>query len=109
MRYSIDKYNLRFNNTGVDQLIMTENGFGNLNACHCLLRVFTGRSYSHTCIQKFQYIERTSIHFKSKFFFPIASVVVQMIYMALALKGKVLKIVIEKVISTCGRGHYVMQ
>ena len=30
-------------------------------------------------------------------------------FMAFALKGKVLKIVKEKVISTCCRGHYVMQ
>ena len=29
--------------------------------------------------------------------------------MAVALKGEVLTIVNEKVISTCGRGHYTMQ
>ena len=30
-------------------------------------------------------------------------------FMAFALKGKVLQIFKEKVISTCDRGHYVMQ
>ena len=55
------------------------------------------------------------MHFKSKLF-PIASVDRKksenhndIYFMAFALKGKVLQIVKEKVISTCGRGHYVMQ
>ena len=30
-------------------------------------------------------------------------------FMSFVLNGTVLKIVKEKVISTCGRGHYVMQ
>ena len=55
------------------------------------------------------------MHLKSKIF-PIASVDREksenhndMYFMAFALKGTVLKIVKENVISTCGRSHYVMQ
>ena len=56
---------------------MTENGFGNLNVFHCLLRVLTGRSYVYPEIP----IHREDIYaFLVEIFFPIASVVVQMIY-----------------------------
>ena len=85
---------------------MTENGFGNLNAFHCLLRVFTGRSYMYPEIP----IHRDSrghLFILSRNFFPIASVVVQMTYILWHLHLR--KSVIEKVISSCGRGHYVMQ
>ena len=84
MRYSIDKYNLRFNNTGVDQLIMTENGFGNLNVFHCLLHVFTGRSYMYPEIP----IHREYIYaFLVEIFFPdcISSSANDMYSMAFAL------------------------
>ena len=52
----------------------------------------------------------------SQKYFPIASVDREksenhndIYFMAFALKEKVLKIVKEKVISSCGCGHYVMQ
>ena len=55
------------------------------------------------------------MHFKSKKI-PIASVDREksenhnyFYFMAFALKGKVLKIVKEKVVSTCGLSHHVMQ
>ena len=55
------------------------------------------------------------MHFKSKLF-PIASVNRKksenrndIYFMAFALKGTVLQIVKEKVISTCGRGHYAFR
>ena len=63
-----------------------------------------GCSYvSH--IQKFQYIER---HFKSKVFSDCITGYRKVgKSLAIALKGKVLKTVKEKVFSTCGRGHFV--
>ena len=52
------------------------------------------------------------MHFTSKYFL-IASLdrrnIIMMFFMAIALKGKVLKIVKEKVVSTCRRGLFVMQ
>ena len=66
-------------------------------------------------IQKFQ-SSRGHLCILSQKYFPIASVDREKLenhnyiyFMAFALKGKVLKIVKEKVISTCGRSHYVMQ
>ena len=65
-------------------------------------------------IQKFQ-TSRGHLCILSRIYFPIASLVREKsenyndIYnMAFALKGKMLKIVEEKEISTCGRGYYVM-
>ena len=55
-------------------------------------------------------IERITM--QSRKYFPITSLVEKnrkIIFMAFALKGKVLRSVKGKVISTCGRGHYVIQ
>ena len=54
------------------------------------------------------------MHFKSKIFSDCISGwrkigKSDIYFMAFALKETVLKIVKEKVISTCGRGHYIMQ
>ena len=55
------------------------------------------------------------MHFKSKLFSDCISRSRKLedhndiYFMAFALKGKVQKIVKEKVITTCGRGHYVLQ
>ena len=61
------------------------------------------------------HIKRTSC-ISSQKYFPIASVDREksenhsdIYFMAFALKGTGLTILKEKVISTCGRGHYVMQ
>ena len=53
-------------------------------------------SKGHLCILRIFSVDREKLEDHNEIYF-----------MAFALKGKVLKI--EKVISTCGRGHYVMQ